>query len=273
MQNKFNALSLFIAVIGLFFSYYFYTLSVREKEPVLVQKNNIQIFSRDFIKSNSISLTYTDNGNKITDNLYLQEYLLWNKGNEIIKKEDILRNLNLTYPKNAKIIDAFISESTRPDIVRAESNFNDKTVNFSFSNLEKNDGFKIQILYSSDTKSTPEKNGSIAGVSKILDENDITNDKMLVGIARMLYVILIIIGVALILVAAHKITVKTINFLFPQKAKKILEAFGLSFSVLFVIAIFSILAFNIYHTVHNEAEKAAQSAFPSMINLTEIKSN
>ena len=72
------------------------------------------------------------------------EIAFWNKGQLSIKKNNILKEIKLEYPSDVEVIDAFISSTTRPDIVNATESHKqgDNKVSLDFDIIEKDDGFK-----------------------------------------------------------------------------------------------------------------------------------
>ncbi|MCR3969480.1 hypothetical protein, partial [Aeromonas veronii] len=87
-ENKFNAVSLIIGLLGIISSYYFYAISIKAKEPVFIERTNTQIFSPNFSQNNRFALVDDSTGLKVTNGVFLQEFEIWNKGANSTSKCD-----------------------------------------------------------------------------------------------------------------------------------------------------------------------------------------
>ena len=176
---------LVIGLAGIGLSYYSHIHSKVEREPCLVTTKNFPIFAspKGLVSSNFAFITKSNN-KEITKNVYVQENSFWNKGSLAIKNENILDKLHLVYNKNdVEIIEVFVLEVSRPNIIKAfVKRISPNVINFGFNILEKNDGFKIQIIYISNKKQQVGLTGSIEGVERFRTVSDLTDENLYYGI-------------------------------------------------------------------------------------------
>lgn len=91
-RNWLGVLGLVVGVLGIALSYFFYLLSQQNREPVLIEMSNISIFSSpEGVVSDKFAVVTKPDFNEITNNVYVSELALWNRGRESIKKENILK--------------------------------------------------------------------------------------------------------------------------------------------------------------------------------------
>ena len=272
-KNWLGSLGLLIGIIGLFLSSYFYSLSIKSREPVFVTLSNVAIFSSPTkLSSKYIKLIKRTDGKELSKNLYVQEIVLWNNGREAIKESHILKPLNVSFNGEMEIIDAFITEMKRPEIVKGKIKFKpgEKDMMLEFDILEKNDGLKIQIVYSALKSHEAILKGTIEGVPKIKRIEDLTKENILLAIAQSL-----LYGIGLIALFIFTVTMplvfgwlnKKIFGKYHEKANNIL---GNVFGAIFLLIIFAGLSLFIYLKVREFSEASAIESVPKMYKINQV---
>lgn len=186
-RNWIGILGLFVGVLGIFLSYYFYTLSQQNREPYFLEESNFPIFfSQKELVSQGFVLVRKSDGREISKKVYVNEIAFWNKGNLSIRRSNILKGISLKYPEDVEVIDAFISSVTRKDIVNTDKPriIEENEVTLGFDILEKDDGFKVQITYFSDERNSPDIVGNIEGVNSFGDREILTKENLFFGIGK-----------------------------------------------------------------------------------------
>ncbi|MBL0593176.1 hypothetical protein [Aeromonas veronii] len=269
-ENKFNAVSLIIGLLGIISSYYFYAISIKAKEPVFIERTNTQIFSPNFSQNNRFALVDDSTGLKVTNGVFLQEFEIWNKGKDIIKSEDILSPINISYDKNVRIVEVYINEATRPNIIKAKYEKQANSLNLNFSILEHNDGFKVQVIYASTQKALARISGDIAGVNKFYTIDDLTKDNIFLSIGKIvLWVFIGILAIAAIIGAIY-VFKAVISKAFPNKfdaiSKFIEKLLGYIFFGFFIIFIILVFGTKVYQFARSEALNST----PNMVSTEDI---
>lgn len=199
-----NIVTTTLAILGIALAIFFHLANQKEREPAFLSTKGLLIYdSHSDLKSSNYKISQiTEDGEKpLVGNVYVQELAFWNKGRLEIENEHILDPLIFQFPDGYEVIDAFISESTREKIVNPTVKFEGRNVEFSFDILERNEGFKIQVVFSGEEYKKPEILGDIKGVDKIDSKEELTNDNILYGIAIViLYAVgFLVLGVVVVL--------------------------------------------------------------------------
>lgn len=277
-KNWLGALGLVIGVVGIVLSYFFYSLSIQSREPVFMTLNNVAIFSSSGeLTSKYIKLVKRIDDRELSNNLYVQEVVFWNNGKQAIKKTNLLKPLVLSFDQGVEIIDAFITEMGRPDIVKGSIQFKpgDKNVSLEFDILEKNDGIKIQIVYSALKAEKAILKGAIEGVTEIKKISDLKKDNLVLAIAKFtLYVIGFIGAFFIVAFAFSDYLPKAISWLikklFHKHHEKINSILGNVFAFIILIAMLFIVCVFIYRGVNSLSESSAIQSVPEMHNIHQI---
>lgn len=171
-------LGLIIGLIGLGSSYYFYKLSIKEREPILLEES----FRPLLVEAESLNkypLKIVDaNGRAIRKDISSIRLYFWNNGGESIKKSDILKQIQIELSANdIQIIDTRILASSRPEIVQPKVNVTPgklNSIDLNFDILERDDGITLQLLYAGTHSTSIIAHGTIEGVDHIVTENDLS---------------------------------------------------------------------------------------------------
>lgn len=270
-----NIISTTLAVLGIALAIFFHLANQKEREPAFLSTKGLLIYAShsDLQSSNYKMSQITKDGEKpLLGSVYVQELAFWNKGRLAIEKEDILEPLKFQFPENFEVIDAFISESTREKIVQPTIGFEGRDVNFSFDILEKDEGFKVQVIFSGEEYKKPEIIGDIKGVDKIGSKAELTNDNIFYGIA---IVLLYAVGFLVLVVAVVLFMLlfdSGLKKVAPEKEKSIkknLEKIGTGVMVgLFGILILMLAMIKVIQV----AEEEAKNSVPEMEQISHNKS-
>lgn len=137
-------LSLF-AVFSALFAVYTWIAGKKKKQFSLVCKTNEVIASG---KSKIEKLFIQYDGEKI-ENLSVTKFYIWNSGNEVINKSDIVgsRPLSIICSEPASILDAQIIKANEETNAFSIDETNNQRVIFDFDYVDQGDGFVVQILH------------------------------------------------------------------------------------------------------------------------------
>lgn len=201
-------LTLLVAAIGFWSSYYFYEKSLRERDPVFfVDPVRPLLVEADSIRDAPLRLV-TSEGNSIEKNVSVVLAYFWNSGRLSIRNENILRRLQIVVDSSdVDIIDYRIVSETRPDIVGASLKLQDdasNTITLGFDILEKNDGIAVQVIYAGDENAPVLLVGAIEGVVGIGTIESLTRIHLIKSIAIEVFrnLAILSIGAAVVLVGA-----------------------------------------------------------------------
>ena len=201
--NLWNMICTMLTVFSIALAFYFHSANQKEREPTFLSTKALQIYEShsNLQSSNYKMIQITPNGEKpLTGKVYVQELAFWNKGRKSIENDDILETLAFEFPTGYEVIDAFISEATRPKIVAPEVEFNANKVSFSFAILEKDDGFKIQMIIAGSGFVNPILNGTIKEVSNFNRKEDLTKDNIYYFIASVVLFLLAFCAVSYLII-------------------------------------------------------------------------
>jgi hypothetical protein len=135
----------FIGILGIILSYFFYLKSIRVKKPFYLINNN-NLFRDNLALLNGLDILY--NGNRV-ENLSISQVAFWNKGNEIIDNSDIVKTepLRIESKKNIQILDSKIITENNPTNEFVLKPIDMSRVEIQFDFIEKNDGVVIQVIH------------------------------------------------------------------------------------------------------------------------------
>jgi hypothetical protein len=270
-----NIISTTLAILGIALAIFFHLANQKEREPTFLSTKGLLIYAShsDFQSSSYKMSQITKDGEKpLLGSVYVQELAFWNKGRLAIEKEDILEPLRFQFPENYEVIDAFISESTRENIVQPTVGFDGREVNFSFDILEKDEGFKVQVIFSGEDYSKPKLMGDIKGVDKIGSKAELTNENIFYGIAIvLLYAVgfLVLVSAVVLFMVLFDLGLKKVAPNKEKSIKKHLEKIGAGIIVgLFGVLILVLAMIKAIQV----AEEEAKNSVPDMKQISHNKS-
>lgn len=93
-----NAISLFLAILGIIFSAFFYLKSKKIRMPIYVLRT-VNLVRENVQKIDTVNILYS--GNKV-NNLSITKMAFWNDGKETINNSDVAQNnpIRLTIDKD-----------------------------------------------------------------------------------------------------------------------------------------------------------------------------
>jgi len=266
-KNWISILSLGLGLAGMLLSYYFYTISIKIREPAFVITKNVSLFSSPKgLSSKYFKIVKSSDGTELLKNLYIQEVAIWNNGKESIKNENVLKPITLTFNGEIEIIDAFISEVKRPDIVKGKISFKpgENVVTTSFSILENNDGMKIQVVYASLESSIANVDGVIEGVEAIQNIDNLAKDNLLASVAKVLMWGGVILVGFLLLGSIGKISEWVVSKTCGDYAEKVNSIITNTFSIVMTLFFLGLIAVLIYTKVIEFSKESVVDSVPKM---------
>jgi hypothetical protein len=170
-------LKLFISIlVGFLISLYFYSKSIEAREPTFYQEPySLNIINKELIKSAPLIITTLD-GTEIEGNVYSTTFCFFNQGKKSIKKENVLKRIEIEISDSTTHIVAFkVLKISREisQISLSRDSLKNNILLIDFSILETGDGLLAQVVYS--TNSNPELKfmGIIEGAKNIKGYTDI----------------------------------------------------------------------------------------------------
>ena len=177
--NWLSVLGIVIGLLGVGFSYYFYKLSEKEREPVfLIDPYRAVIVEANSLKNFPLKVVDRE-GRTVEKDVTSVRFYIWNEGRETIKKADILKPLRLIFSsQDVEVIDYKVMSSSRDDIVQpilSLESGSKNTLDVSFDILEKGDGFSAQIIFAGTPNAGIELKGTIEGVKILKGSADVSS--------------------------------------------------------------------------------------------------
>lgn len=260
-------LGLGVGVAGMLLSYYFYTISIKVREPSFVITKDVSLFSsQKGLSSKYIKLIKSNDGKELFKNIYIKEVAIWNNGKESIKEANVLKPVKLIFNEGVEIIDAFVSEINRPDIVKGKAYFKPggNAVTISFSILENDDGMKVQVVYASLESSSAEVGGVIEGVDKIKNIDELVKDNILFSVAKVLMWGGGAIVFMLLVSSMGEISEWVVNRVFGSHANKVNLIIKRTVAVAIILGFAAVVAITIYTKTIEYSKKSVFESIPVM---------
>lgn len=270
-ENWLGLLGLVVGILGVVMSIYFYKLTEEYREPTITETNNFAIFaSPEGLNSKKFAFVKKPELTEISENVYVNEISIWNAGKLPIKEEHILKDIKISYAKEVQIIDVFISESSRPDIVNpfAKKAEGKNVINIGFDILEENNGFKLQVIYASKEKQNFSIQGVVEGVDSIRTESDLTKSNIYFAIGKIItYVFLFLLFFLVVGLITHLLETFYEKEHSPgvEKTKKFVSASFWTFVIVSGVSAFTLLG---YSKVMEYAKEESKTSVPTMEQVT-----
>lgn len=141
-----NAFSLFLAILGIIFTTYFYFKSKRIRMPIYILRT-VNLVRENVQKIDTVNILYA--GNKV-NNLSITKIAFWNDGKETINNSDVAQNnpIRLIIDKDCIFLDAEIIYQKNPsnDFNISISNDN-KYVDITFDYFDFEEGIVLQVFH------------------------------------------------------------------------------------------------------------------------------
>jgi len=160
-----------VGIAGLISSYFFYSQSIRVREPhFLVDSERVTILSADRVAAAPITVV-ADDGRQIISDLHLVRFFFWNEGREAIRRAHVLDPVRVTLTDSAStIVDLQLLHRSR-DItgfgVEMDSSPPFRSVRLDFEILDYLDGATVQLIYQGAVATDISISGAIEGVQAI----------------------------------------------------------------------------------------------------------
>lgn len=148
-----------------------YARTVQPRKSLAYKTSGIRLISdAGGALPKEVKVYYDD---KPLENLTMSEILIWNNGNQTIKREDIvqLNPLRVEVTKGHAILKVQLEHPTRKEIAfKAQPHEEDQIqLLLTFDFLDQNDGVRFQILHT-DQQKTPKIAGTITGIPSGLED-------------------------------------------------------------------------------------------------------
>ena len=134
-----------IAIFSALFAIYTWIAGKKKKQFSLVCKTN-EVIASGKSKIDKLFIQY--DGDTI-ENLSITKFYIWNSGNEVINKSDIVnsRPLSIIGSEPVSILDAQIIKANEETNAFSIADIKKQRVAFDFDYVDQGDGFVVQILH------------------------------------------------------------------------------------------------------------------------------
>lgn len=159
-----NLVFLFLAIVSIFMSIFFYYKGKRTKKPTYLYKS-FALIENSISALEGLEIKY--NKEQI-DTLTLTKFAIWNAGNDIIEGSDIAQadKLRITLPNDKRIINIKpIFNRKVANSITIDIQNNEGYINFDF--LDFGDGAIFEIYHTSNHKDKVHLKGIIKGVQNL----------------------------------------------------------------------------------------------------------
>ena len=149
-QSTINIISLLIGIISLISAVYFYNQSKSIQELIFYESpNRISLVNIEDATGLSVSVQ----GEQNIKNLTSTSVAIWNNGNKIIKKNNILKPIKLILPDDVKVVGGIKVEKIRDqfDFKVTKSPDKNNLLNIEWDFLKKGDGVLVQFFHTGPT--------------------------------------------------------------------------------------------------------------------------
>lgn len=161
-----NAFSLFLAILGIIFTAYFYFKSKKIRIPIYILRT-VNLVRENVQKIDTVNILYA--GNKV-NNLSITKIAFWNDGKETINNSDVAQNnpIRLIIDKDCIFLDAEIIYQKNPsnDFNISISNDN-KYVDITFDYFDFEEGIVLQVFHTGNKSDDITLVGQIKSVKNI----------------------------------------------------------------------------------------------------------
>ena len=184
-----------------------------------------------------------------------------------------MKKLNLSFGGRVEIVDGFISEVSRKDIVNPGVSFlpGGNAISIDFVIMEHNDGIKVQVVYAADEVSITSVEGVIEGVVGIVSIDELSSDRIFASVALTLLWVVMILVVILLIGSLDEITKWIFRKILKSKAERFYKIIEKLYMAIIILVFLSGAGLFLYKVTVGMATDFAKNSAPKMekIYLTE----
>ena len=170
IKNPFNMLMLFIAVVAIIISAYFFFKSKRLQRPTYLISTEIsKVYDSKRTSPNLILLNASNQ--KIEKDVFLVTVHFWNSGNLSIEPQDIRKPVEFTIPNCEKVVDYNVVSQTNRNITNfsLSPGSDQRSLVLNWTHLDPNNGAKFQVFYTGPPNPEFLFTGNILGKTVFVD--------------------------------------------------------------------------------------------------------
>lgn len=174
-NNLIGLVGLLVGLVGIALSIYFYTASLRARQPVFVQDPvRSVILSPERLAKTPIRVVGPD-GRTMTKDLVSTRFYFWNAGEEPIRKEDVLTPIRVSLGEGASLVDVNVAHISREVTGFSVSTIGEPPValQIDFDILEHNDGSTVELLFTGNPDTSLGVSGQVVGARRITRSPDL----------------------------------------------------------------------------------------------------
>lgn len=161
-----NAFSLFLAILGIIFTSYFYFKSKKNRIPIYILRT-VNLVRENVQKIDTVNILYA--GNKV-NNLSITKIAFWNDGKETINNSDVAQNnpIRLIIAKDCIFLDAEIIYQKNPsNDFNISISSDNKYVDIAFDYFDFEEGIVLQVFHTGNGSDDISLVGQVKSVKKI----------------------------------------------------------------------------------------------------------
>tara|TARA_B100000953_G_C18005186_1_gene416323 strand:+ start:709 stop:1506 length:798 start_codon:yes stop_codon:yes gene_type:complete len=157
MKKSLNFLGLIIGITGILLAIYFHFSSNKEKEiSYNVQNEALKIYDTDLLKKYQRISVYQDDSIKIDKTVYINTFSIWNSGDLPISKQDVRKDLIISFLGVEEILDVQILKEIDKEVSGFELiPIDSASYKLKWKYFDPKDGVKFQIIYTGESNIKP----------------------------------------------------------------------------------------------------------------------
>lgn len=200
LKKPVNVLSLAVGVIGILLSVWFYYQAQQRREVAYLLSSSFSLI----YDAESAAKQFTllgPNGERVAENVYLANAVIWNSGDVPLEPEEIREPVKLVFTDVGTVLSARIVGTTHGPITRARLTTTTDTARRSaavavdWAHLDPNFGFKIQVIFSGSEEAAAKVAGSIV--------NTVIRPAALADFPRRSWIVIIPLGLVLTIIMVY----------------------------------------------------------------------
>jgi hypothetical protein len=201
MKRFTNIIGILIGIVGIFIGIYFHYSSKEKKEiSYYLDAETYKIYDNNVANGLQKISLYREDSIKISQNVFLATFSVWNSGNMPIETQDIRQELSFKFKGINEILELKTIKEKTPDVSKFQiTQIDSSSLKIHWRYFDPDDGIKFQLLFLGDEPLDVEVNGKILKTE--LKEFELLRDKpdtkymLFIGSIILIFLIFFSIGI------------------------------------------------------------------------------
>jgi hypothetical protein len=238
-------ISTIIAILAIIFSIYLAYDVEKKMEPVFHYNDSAIIIYNNMTPDSSIKLL--KDSIIITENVYLTEIILWNKGEESIPMEMVRDSIKIEFLNTKRILDFKIINETHPTSKFNIYKITENKIGINWKYFDPKNAMKFQIIFTGNRTLNLKFSGYVVGVDKI-EKLKIYSSKPQINFLDVKFIFSILVCMLLSIVGFRvlyqKILFRNLSNEVSKSMRKISIVFGIVMGFLLGTIFYSLIQFS-----------------------------